>query len=65
MLEFDDKLNEQAIQFEILIHKVRPDLLESYKRPDVTFSSSNPMQASRDIMHKHGVLKGGKTVLLD
>ena len=44
MLEFDELLNEQALQFEILINKTRPDLLEKMRnRPDVKFSASNPM----------------------
>jgi hypothetical protein len=41
------------MQFEILIHKTRPDLLEKMRcRPDVKFAASNPMQAGRDVLEK-------------
>jgi len=54
------------LQFEILISKTRPDLLEKMRsRPDVKFSDSNPMQASRDVLERQGLLPGGNTVLLD
>ncbi len=35
MQSYDDHLNEQAMQFEILINKTRPDLIDRMKRPDV------------------------------
>jgi hypothetical protein len=54
------------MQFEILIHKTRPDLLKKMRsRPDVKFAASNPMQASRDVLDRQGLLVGGQTVLLD
>ena len=66
MLEFDELMNEQAMQFEILIHKTRLDLLEKMRsRPDVKFAARNPMQASRDVLDRQGLLRGGQTVLFD
>lgn len=35
MQSYDAHLNEQAMQFEILINKTRPDLIDRMKRPDV------------------------------
>ena len=67
MLQLDEKLNDQAIQFEILINRMRPDLLNKFisqKRPDVRFSQTNPNQHARDILSDKGII-GSKTVVLD
>ena len=68
MLELDESLNEQAIQLEILINRMRPDLLKRMsesKRTDIRFLEQDANQFARDILVENGMIKNEQTVLLD
>ena len=71
----DERLNEQALHFEIMINRLRPDLLtKAHKnpldpivRPDVRSMPENPSKVARDILVEKGILKDATkpTALLD
>lgn len=65
LLETNEKLNDQALQFELLIQKMRPDLLSKSDKvvPDVRFMAS-PEQHARDMLQQKGII-GNQTALLD
>ena len=63
------KLNEQAIHFEILINKMRPDLLNerlktmtALARPDVRRVDADIVT---DILKEKGILKEGHKTIFD
>ena len=73
--ELNEKLNDQALHFEIMINRLRPDLLEkaqdepmeSIVRPDVRRVDANVHQTAKDILIEKGILRDPTkpTVLLD
>ena len=66
LLDTNEKLNDQALQFELLIQKMRPDLLAKSDRivpKDVRFMTT-PEQHARDMLQRQGII-GSQTALLD
>ena len=54
LLDTNEKLNDQALQFELLIQKMRPDLLAKSDRivpKDVRFMTT-PEQHARDMLQR-------------
>ena len=73
--ELNEKLNDQALHFEIMINKLRPDLLEKAQdkppepivRSDVRNVDDNVHKKAKDILIEKGILRDPTkpTALLD
>ena len=71
----NEKYNEQALHYEIMINRLRPDLLSKSQenplapivRPDVRRVDSNIHQSAKNILIEKGILQDPTqpTVLLD
>ena len=79
-MAMNEEINDQALHFEIMINRLRPDLLkkaqdDAENKPQNTNNTAtgklideeNPSQLAKDILVEHGVLRHPykPTVLLD